>query len=183
MSMAASPRASEPAIVVMGVSGCGKSAVGAALADALGLPFTEGDGLHPAANVAKMSKGVPLIDTDRWPWLDRVAAALVGGGVVSCSALKRVYRGRLRQGAGRPVAFVFLRGSHAVLAERMARRTGHFMPASLLASQLATLEDPSAEPGVVTIDIDRPLPAIVAEAVAGLCAFLTCHPNEKETLR
>src|SRR3712207_2374259 len=104
MSMAASPRASEPAIVVMGVSGCcGKSSVGADLADALGLPFVEGDRLHPAANVAKMSKGVPLTDADRWPWLDRVAAALAGGGVASCSALKRVYRDRLRQGAGRPV--------------------------------------------------------------------------------
>jgi gluconokinase len=105
-------------------------------------------------------------------------------GSFSCSALKRAYRDRLRQGAGRPVAFVFLRGSHAVLAERMARRTGHFMPASLLASQLATLEDPSAEPGVVTVDIDRPQPAIVADAAAGLRAFRNCHPtSEKETLR
>jgi gluconokinase len=158
--------------------------VGAGLADALGLPFAAGDRLHPAANVATMSKGVPLTDADRWPWLDRVAAALAGGGVASCSALKRVYRDRLRQGVGRPVVFVFLRGSHAVLAERMARRTGHFMPASLLATQLATLEDPSAEPGVVTVDIDRPLRAIVAEAAAELRAFLDCHPtSEKETLR
>ena len=164
------PAGTGPAIVVMGVSGCGKSTVGAALAAALGLPFREGDALHPPANVAKMAAGVPLDDADRWPWLDRVAAALGEGGIVSCSALKRSYRDRLRAGAGRPLAFVFLHGSPEVLAERMATRTGHFMPASLLASQLATLEDPSGEPATVTVDIDQPVAAIVAAAVAGLRA-------------
>ncbi len=177
MSTAASPRASEPAIVVMGVSGCGKSTVGAALAAALGRPFREGDALHPAANVAKMAAGIPLEDADRWPWLDRVAAALAGGGVVSCSALKRSYRDRLRAGAGRPVAFVFLRGSEALLAGRMGARTGHFMPPALLASQLATLEDPSGEPGAVTLDIDRPLAVIVAAAVAALCRSTAPDPE------
>lgn len=168
----------------MGVSGCGKSSVGAALAAVLGLRFVEGDALHPAESVAKMSQGIPLADTDRWPWLDRVAATLAGGGVVSCSALKRGYRDRLRAGAGRPVAFVFLRGSHAVLAGRMAARTGHFMPPSLLASQLATLEDPSAEAGTVTVDIDQPLPAIVAEAAAGLGAIPGLYPaSKKDPLR
>lgn len=157
-----------PAIVVMGVSGSGKSAIGAALAEALGLPFQEGDVLHPPANVAKMAAGVPLEDADRWPWLDAVAAALATGGVVSCSALKRSYRDRLRAGAGRPVAFVFLEGSEALLTERMGARTGHFMPVSLLASQLATLEDPTGEPGTVAVDIDQPIPDIVAAAVAGL---------------
>lgn len=168
----------------MGVSGCGKSSVAAGLADALGLRFVEGDALHPSQNLAKMARGVPLTDADRWPWLDAVAAELSGGGVVSCSALKRAYRDRLRRGAGRPVAFVFLRGSPALLAERMAGRTGHFMPASLLESQLATLEDPSAEPGVVTVDIGRPVPAIVAEAAARLGPILDTFPaNEKDTPR
>lgn len=157
-----------PAIVVMGVSGCGKSAVGEALAAALGLPFREGDALHPPANVAKMAAGVPLDDDDRWPWLDKVAAALSAGGIVSCSALKRSYRDRLRTGAGRPVAFVFLSGSEALLTERMGARTGHFMPVSLLTSQLATLEDPTGEPATVTVDIDQPVADIVAAAITGL---------------
>lgn len=184
MSTAGSRRASERAIVVMGVSGSGKSAVAAALAAALGLRFTEGDALHPAENIAKMTRGIPLTDADRRPWLDLVAAALAGGGIVSCSALRRAYRERLRRGAGRPLAFVFLRGTEAVLAERMAFRTGHFMPGSLLASQLATLEDPSGEPGVVTVDIDRPLPEIVAEAVAALEPLLGRHrTRQTEALR
>ncbi len=176
MSTAASRPASDPAIVVMGVSGCGKSSVGAALAAILGLPFREGDALHPPANIAKMSAGEPLDDADRWPWLDRVAAALAEGGVVSCSALKRAYRARLRAGAGRPVAFVFLHGDAALLAERMGARAGHFMPPALLASQLAALEDPTGEPGTVAVTIDQPLAAIAAAAAAGLRAL-----NEEET--
>ncbi len=130
-----------------------------------------------------LSSDAPARRIDRWPWLDRVGGVLAEGGIVSCSALKRGYRDRLRQGAGRPVAFVFLRGSQAVLTNRMARRTGHFTPASPLASQLAALEDQSGEPGVVTFDIGRRLPAIVAEVATGLRAFLKCHPNEKETLQ
>lgn len=171
MSTAVSLSASDRAIVVMGVSGCGKSSVGERIASALGLTYVEGDSLHPASNVAKMSRGEPLTDADRWPWLDRVAEALAEGGVVSCSALRRAYRDRLRSGAGRPLAFVFLTGSHEVLAERMRNRAGHFMPASLLDSQLATLEDPSGEADVIPIGIDQPLESIVREALLGLSRF------------
>lgn len=171
MSTAASRPASEPAIVVMGVSGCGKSSVGAGLAASLDLTFAEGDMLHPPANVARMAAGVPLEDADRWPWLDAVAQRLAMGGIVSCSALKRSYRDRLRAGAGRPLAFVFLRGSPALLGGRMAARTGHFMPPSLLESQLATLEDPSGEPRTIVVEIDQPVAAILAEAAAALRAL------------
>lgn len=160
-------------IVVMGVSGCGKSSVGLGIATALGLDFVEGDALHPPENIALMSAGIPLTDADRWPWLDRVAARLAEaregrGVVVSCSALKRSYRDRLRAGAGRPLRFVFLTGSRAVLKSRMGHRTGHFMPTSLLDSQLATLEPPTGEPLVVTVDIDRPLTAVIEQALDGL---------------
>lgn len=164
------------AIVVMGVSGCGKTSVAEGLAAALSAAFIEGDNLHPAANVEKMSKGIPLTDEDRRPWLDTIgralSAALADGNsiVVSCSALKKVYRDRLRDVAGAPLAFVFLKGSRVLLMSRMAAREGHFMPVSLLDSQLATLEDPSAEPGVVAVDIDAPIERIVAAALSGLAA-------------
>ncbi len=168
MSTAAPRSASDQPIVVMGVSGCGKSSVGERLAEALGLPYVEGDALHPAANVAKMAQGLPLTDADRWPWLDAVGAALAQGGVVSCSALKVAYRDHLRRLAGGRLAFVYLHGSQSVLEARMTTRAGHFMPVSLLASQLATLEVPTGEAGVVTVTIDQPLDGIVAEALAGL---------------
>jgi gluconokinase len=173
MLMAASPPRSDGAIyVVMGVSGCGKSLVGEAIAAALGVEFVEGDRLHPASNVAKMSKGIPLTDEDRFPWLDRIGAEIAGAGpeglVLSCSSLKRIYRNRLRRFAEGRVVFVFLRGSEAVLAERMAARRGHFMPASLLKSQLATLEDPSGEPGVITIDVAPPPESVIAAALAAI---------------
>lgn len=162
------------AIVVMGVSGCGKTSVAEGLAALLSAAFIEGDSLHPAANLEKMSKGIPLTDDDRWPWLDTVgramAASLQNGEsvVVSCSALRAIYRDRLRQAAGGSLAFVFLKGSRELLMARMAARHGHFMPVSLLDSQLATLEDPSAESGVVTVDIDAPIEGIVAAACDGL---------------
>lgn len=165
------------AIVVMGVSGCGKTSVAEGLAAALGATFIEGDSLHPAANVEKMSKGVPLSDEDRWPWLDTIARAMAKtlsdgkSAVVSCSALKKVYRDRLRNAAGGSLAFVFLQGSRDLLTARMAARRGHFMPVSLLDSQLAALEDPSGEPGVVTVDIDAPVERIVAAALGGLRAL------------
>jgi gluconokinase len=164
------------AIVVMGVSGCGKTSVAEGLAAALGAAFIEGDSLHPAANVEKMSRGIPLSDADRWPWLDTIGGAMAAalgegrGVVVSCSALKRVYRDRLRQAAGGSLAFVFLKGSRDLLMVRMAARRNHFMPVSLLDSQLATLEDPSGEEGVVTVDIDRSIESIVEVALAGLAA-------------
>jgi gluconokinase len=172
MSMAASPHPSEPvAYVVMGVSGSGKSLVGRAVADALGVTFVEGDALHPQANIDKMSAGISLTDMDRFPWLDRIGGAIAAslaegnGVVISCSALRRIYRDRLRAFAPVRVRFVFLRGTEAVLAPRMAARKGHFMPPSLLQSQLQTLEDPSSEEGVITVDISGSTSEVIAEAI------------------
>lgn len=155
-------------IVVMGVSGCGKSSVGSMLAERFGCAFLEGDSVHPAGNVRKMRMGIPLNDEDRWPWLEDLGRRLGEGGdiVISCSALKGVYRDRLRSLAGRPVTFVFLKGDRELLASRMAGRQHEYMPLSLLDSQLSTLEDPSGEPGVVTVDIDQSLEAIVDAAMA-----------------
>ena len=149
-------------IVIMGVSGCGKSSVGAGLAERFGIPYRDGDDLHPTANVDKMRAGVPLTDDDRWPWLDRVATVLRDEApmIVGCSALRRVYRDRIRQSAGGPVTFIHLAGDRAVIAERMAARTGHYMPTTLLDSQFATLEPPGSDEAL-TVDIDQPLPAIL----------------------
>jgi gluconokinase len=172
MSMAASPQVSEVCrgfgpVVIMGVSGCGKSAVGERLASYLGARFIEGDSLHSVANVEKMRSGIPLTDADRWPWLDEVGGRLASPTVtvVSCSALKRTYRERLRNVAWQPITFVFLQGSRALLAARLGERKGHYMPLSLLDSQLATLELPSGEADVVTIEIDQSLERIVALAM------------------
>ncbi|NKM54623.1 AAA family ATPase [Rhizobium anhuiense] len=165
------------AIIVMGVSGCGKSSVGEKLAEALHLAFVEGDALHPAANVEKMSKGIPLTDEDRMPWLDLIGEDMQAsldkseGIIVSCSALKRVYRDRLRAAVGGNLFFVYLEGSKALLTKRMGERKGHFMPVSLLESQLATLEVPTGEPGVVTVDIDDTVDGIAATALKGLAAL------------
>ena len=148
-------------VVVMGVSGSGKTTVGAALADAFGLRFVDGDALHPAANVAKMAAGIPLDDADRAPWLDAIGAVLAAGPVVvACSALKRAYRDRLRAAAP-GLQLVFLDGDRALLASRMTARPGHFMPASLLDSQLATLERPEPDEHALTADIARPAEEIV----------------------
>lgn len=169
------------AVVVMGVSGCGKSAVGSRIAARLGAPFVEGDALHPAANIHKMSAGHPLTDEDRWPWLRSIAARIAGDPapiiLVSCSSLRRAYRDVLRAEAGRPVVFVFLHGTEALLTERMGQRTGHFMPPGLLASQLATLEDPRGEPGVVAVDVEAPIPAIVDRALGEFAAFRSGEPE------
>jgi gluconokinase len=158
-------------IVIMGVSGCGKSAVGAGLAAWLGIPYRDGDDLHPAANVEKMRTGHPLTDDDRWPWLDRVAAVLAAEAtvIVGCSALRRVYRDRLRAGAGGPVRFIHLAGSRDLIAARMSARTGHYMPPSLLDSQFAALEPPGPDEAL-TIDIDQPLPAVISAAAEGVRA-------------
>lgn len=160
------------AAVVMGVASCGKTTLGEALATSLGVPFVEGDRLHPPENVAKMSSGVPLTDEDRWPWLARIGESLAGprGVIASCSALKRAYRERIAEKAGRPVSFVHLHGSEALLAERIAARKGHFMPASLLASQLATLEMPGTDEHALVIDIALPLQEQVKRAAAFLQA-------------
>jgi len=152
----------------MGVSGTGKSTIGRALAEALGLPFVEGDDLHPPANVAKMAAGIPLTDADRAPWLDLVAARLAGSpAVVACSALRRIYRDRLRADAPN-LALVYLHGAREVLAARMAARPGHFMPTSLLDSQLATLEPPEPDENALAVDVALAPGEIVAEVVAWL---------------
>jgi gluconokinase len=153
-------------LVVMGVSGCGKSSLGRALAESLGIPFVEGDALHPPANVEKMRSGTPLTDEDRWPWLTRVAQSLAShhSAVVSCSSLKRSYRDHIRAHAQGDVRFIHLAGSRDLLAQRMAARPGHYMPLSLLDSQLATLEAPGVDEAV-TIDIALTPEAALAAAL------------------
>jgi gluconokinase len=156
--------------VVMGVSGAGKSLIGARLAGALGIEFVEGDTYHSSDNVARMSAGIPLTDEDRRAWLaliaTRLEAARAGPGlVVSCSALKRSYRDVLRAGST-DVQFVYLAGTRALLEQRLAGRRGHFMPSSLLDSQLEILEPPSADEHAWVCDIAEPPDAIVARLVA-----------------
>lgn len=156
-----------PRVVVMGVSGSGKSTVGWLLARRLDVAFVDADGLHPPANVAKMTAGEPLTDADRLPWLRAVAAELAAapaGAVVACSALRRRYRDVLRDGAP-GVTFVHLDGSRDVLAARLAARLDHFMPASLLDSQLATLEPLDADEAGVVLDVGE-TPDRLAEAAA-----------------
>lgn len=149
--------------MVSGVSGSGKSTVGAALARRLGVPFEDADHLHPPANIAKMAAGEPLTDDDRYPWLEKVGEWLATHreGVMSCSALKRSYRDQLRRHC--PSAqFLQLRGRPELIAQRLATRKGHFMPATLLQSQLDTLEPLGAdEPGAVVDIDDREVNAIV----------------------
>lgn len=154
------------AVVVMGVASCGKTTIGEALARQFGVVFIEGDKLHGEANVAKMSGGIPLTDDDRWPWLARVGGVLQGPGgkIASCSALKRSYRKAIAKAAKRQVFFVHLHGSAGVLRQRIAGRKGHFMPPSLLDSQLATLEMLGADEPAITIDIDQSPERIVAVA-------------------
>jgi carbohydrate kinase (thermoresistant glucokinase family) len=165
--------ASAPALVIMGVSGSGKTTVGEALAERLDVRFRDADEFHPKANVEKMSAGVPLTDADRWPWLDAIGAAIRDAPrdraiVISCSALKRVYRARILEAAERDVTFVHLTGPRALLAGRMERRRGHFMPPSLLDSQLATLEPLQADEPGFSLSIDRPVAAIVDDIVERL---------------
>jgi gluconokinase len=157
--------------VVMGVSGCGKSTVGVALATALGVNFIEGDAYHPAANVAKMSAGLALTDDDRAAWLLalqaplRDARARGAGVVVSCSALKRRYRDVLRA-ADPALRFAHLDGSRALIAERMAARVGHYMPLSLLDSQLRDLEPLAADEAGIYLDVAEPPEQLLARLLA-----------------
>lgn len=156
-----------PHIVVMGVSAVGKTQIGRGISAQLGIPFVDADDLHPLANVTKMAAGTPLTDGDRWPWLDRVGEALAvtaEGAVVACSALRRVYRDRIRARAPETI-FVHLTGSPRLLAERAAARTEHFMPPSLLASQLALLEGLDEDEAGFSIDVSASVDDIVMEAL------------------
>src|ERR1700682_136172 len=156
-------------IVVMGVSGSGKSTVGAALAQRLRVPFADADDFHPPANIAKMTSGRPLNDDDRYPWLAASGECLAdhcdGGGVMSCSALKRKYRDQLRRHCP-DTEFVHLSGTREVVGRRPARRPGHFMPSSLLASQFETLEPLEPDERGITIDVDQNIDAIVDTYIA-----------------
>ena len=161
------------ALVIMGVSGSGKSTIGQALAARLGWRFEDGDSFHPPGNVAKMSAGHPLTDEDRWPWLraiadeiDRVCAA--GGRlVIACSALRRDYREILVHGRN-DVRIVYLNGTQPLVASRLGERKGHFMPPGLLASQFATLEPPDADEHAVGVSIDAPVEKIVDDILEQL---------------
>lgn len=160
------PDAPAKILVVMGVSGVGKTAVGRAVAERLGWAFQEGDALHPEANIKKMSAGDPLADADRRPWLEAVAAWIdrqhtaKAYGVITCSALKRAYRDTIA--GGRPeVRLVYLTAQENVIAARLAARVGHFMPPGLLRSQLETLEEPAADEHPIVVDAALPVEAIV----------------------
>ena len=173
-------------VIVMGVSGCGKSTIAELLAERLGGRFKDGDELHPRSNIEKMSAGTPLTDADREPWLEAVrdhaanAAHEHGLSIVACSALKRSYRDTLR-GVGRaesmpPVFHVYLHGSRELIASRMGDRKGHFMPLEMLDSQIATLESPTTEPRVVTVDVS-PAPEDIARAAEIALRALDDFPN------
>jgi gluconokinase len=160
------------ALIFMGFSGCGKSTIAALVAQRLDLPMIEGDDLHPPANIAKMTQGVPLDDADRRPWLEAIAARIDGWrqagaqGVVTCSSLRRAYRDILRRGH-EDVRFVYLKGSDDLLLARMQHRERHFMPASLLKSQCETLEEPGPDEAI-TVSIDQPIAGILAHTLAQL---------------
>ncbi len=160
-------------IIVMGVSGSGKTTVASGLAQRLQWRFVEGDSFHPAANVARMRDGIALTDDDRWPWLDAIAlwidSARASGErcIVTCSALKRAYRERLVAGHD-DARFVYLKGEPRLVTQRMAVRTGHYMPLSLLRSQFDTLEEPGPEENPLVVPIEAPPEEIVASIVANL---------------
>ena len=164
-------------VVVMGVSGCGKSLFGAALAKAMGAAFAEGDSYHPAANIARMSSGLALRDEDRWGWLDAIADEIAEADrngralVVTCSALKRAYRDRLRLASGR-ISFVYLDVGRDTAAARVAGRKGHFMPASLIDSQFAALEPPTPDEKAIAVDASRDPGELVGEVLSALAGPL-----------
>jgi gluconokinase len=171
----------------MGVSGCGKSTVAQLLASELTCSFLEGDSLHSPASIAKMSAGQPLNDDDRWPWLDRISAALNtavardGTAVAACSALKHIYRERLRQQINVPTVFILLDGTYTELAQRLQQRlqqcTAHFMPSSLLNSQLATLEKPQANELALVLPVSQAPPALVAASLVWLSSVSAGDTN------
>lgn len=153
-------------LIIMGVSGSGKSTIGQALSTSTGLPFFDADDYHPPANVAKMSSGTPLTDEDRWPWLERLADLLAeeeskAGAILACSALKESYRQLMERDLKGPAYWFFLHGSAELIAERLSARNGHFMPLHLLQSQFDTLEIPES---AVTISIDQ-VPEQITEQI------------------
>ena len=164
-------------LVVMGVSGCGKSTFSKAIGDAFGLQVADGDDFHAPESIAKMQAGLPLDDADRWPWLDRIAAYLAAcaadaadspGRVIACSALKRAYRDRIRNTLPQ-VKFIFLDGDVELIKSRMGQRTGHFMPPRLLDDQLRTLQRPGAnETDVITVNMAQPISQMVTQATVAL---------------
>ncbi|MFG2758125.1 gluconokinase [Streptomyces wuyuanensis] len=158
-------------VVVMGVAGTGKTTIGPLIAEALGVPYAEGDDFHPADNIARMSAGIPLDDADREPWLDAIGRWAHGraglGGVVSCSALKRIYRDRLRAAAP-GVEFLHLTGDRVLIERRMTERKGHFMPTALLDSQFATLQPLQDDEAGVAVDVSGSPQEITERAVAAL---------------
>lgn len=161
-------------IIAMGVASSGKSAVGAAIARRLHAPFHDGDDYHPAANKEKMRAGIPLVDADRWPWLESLASALgesarhKGVAVGACSALKRAYRDFLVEKAGEPILFVFLDGDIDVIRARIAARRHEFMNPALLDSQFATLERPTPDENVMAVDVSDPVEPIATRVVKAL---------------
>jgi gluconokinase len=166
--MSAEDQKQQPVLVIMGVSGTGKSTVAGILAGQLGWDLEEGDDLHPASNVAKMAAGTPLTDEDRWPWLEKVADWIVDHttaglpGIITCSALKRVYRDLMR---GPHVVFVHLAGSRETIDSRLSARMNHFMPTTLLDSQMATLERPGEDERAIEVDVRLKPAAIAAEVI------------------
>jgi gluconokinase len=172
--------------VVMGVSGCGKTTVGRALADRIGALFVEGDDYHPVANRTKLAGGIPLTDEDRWPWLAAIGAAIAAGlihgpVVAACSALKRSYRDQLVESAGVPLSFICLHGSRDLLASRLQARRGHFMSPTLLDSQIRTLELPAGDERALTLDIASPVPDLVEEAMAYLVPMATMKEDSSRS--
>jgi gluconokinase len=166
------------AAVVMGVAGCGKTTIAEAIAARLGVRMIEGDRLHSAENIAKMSAGTPLTDEDRWPWLSKIGLSLLGtdGAVAACSALRKPYRETISRAAGRPVAFLFLKGDRALIESRMHLRTGHFMPTSLLDSQFKTLEEPGPDELAIALDLAQSPEVIADQAIAFLKRLAAAEP-------
>jgi gluconokinase len=180
MHSALKNRISGPFLVVMGVAGCGKSSLGQRCAEALHIPLLEGDNFHSATSINKMRNGTPLDDVDREAWLDLLAQQLQkhpGGVVLTCSALRQRYRNRLRTAVS-GLRFVFLDLTQEQARERVASRATHLFPVSLVASQFATLEDPSLEPGVLRLDASRPLEQLLPEVVGWAQVAVSVNPQE-----
>ena len=176
------PATSSRRIVVMGVAGCGKSTLGARLAEALGQPFAEGDDLHSPESRAKMAAGIPLEDADRWPWLDRVGEALSRHeGIIACSALKRAYRDRIRARAGGPVVFVHLSVPEDEITTRLKARRGHYFDPALQSSQHAILEQLETDEQGFGLDASRSVEEVLCRVLERLAQGLTDFPTTSST--